>query len=320
MKKTINVVIYFLKSKISLKKRAQLGFDAYCNTLTRYAGKKVLSTQDVNDVIFDLINNKQPFCVARYGATELFCSSCFEFDIKMKKNKAIKQLGEWSGFFPTNINYGEKFNSLIRKSSGFVDVLGIWALRFEEYYIKHYLPLDSKITALFSLEPWRNAKNPWSAALKDKKVLVIHPFENTINEQYKKRLEIFPGTNILPEFELKTLKAVQTIAGEKDERFETWFDALEWMYEEALKIDFDVAIIGCGAYGLPLAAKLKEAGKQAIHLGGATQILFGIRGKRWDEDENQKEVRKWYNDAWVYPSEKDVPRNAKSVEGGCYWR
>ena len=46
---------------------------------------------------------------------------------------------------------------------------------------------------------------------------------------------------------------------------------------------FDVAIIGCGAYGMPLAAMLKQAGKQAIHLGGATQLLFGIKGKRWEE-------------------------------------
>ena len=53
------------------------------------------------------------------------------------------------------------------------------------------------------------------------------------------------------------------------------------MYTEAVKIDFDTAIIGCGAYGFPLAAKLKAAGKQAFHMGGATQLLFGIKGSRW---------------------------------------
>ena len=118
---------------------------------------------------------------------------------------------------------------------------------------------------------------------REKKVLVIHPFEKSIQEQYKKRVMIFPNSQILPEFELKTLKAVQTLCGEQDERFETWFDALDYMYEQALNIDFDVAIIGCGAYGMPLASKLKNAGKQAIHLGGATQLLFGIKGYRWEE-------------------------------------
>jgi threonine dehydrogenase-like Zn-dependent dehydrogenase len=39
------------------------------------------------------------------------------------------------------------------------------------------------------------------------------------------------------------------------------------MIDEIGKIDFDVAILGCGAYGLPLAAAIKGMGKQAIHLG-----------------------------------------------------
>lgn len=81
----------------------------------------------------------------------------------------------------------------------------------------------------------------------------------------------------MPEFELKVLKAVQTLAGGQDDRFTDWFEALDYMYCEALKMEFDVAIIGCGAYGMPLAAKLKQAGKKAVHLGGVTQILFGIK-------------------------------------------
>lgn len=119
---------------------------------------------------------------------------------------------------------------------------------------------------------------------------------------------------------MKTLKAVQTIAGEKDDRFETWFEALEWMYNEAIKIDFDVAIIGCGAYGFPLAAKLKEAGKQAIHLGGATQLLFGIKGKRWKNNKAFDYVSKYFNNDWIYPLEEDTPKRAENIEDGCYWK
>lgn len=55
-----------------------------------------------------------------------------------------------------------------------------------------------------------------------------------------------------------------------------------WYYLKfyfAMKINFDTAIIGCGAYGMPLAAQIKNAGRQAIHLGGAVQLLFGIKGE-----------------------------------------
>ena len=92
------------------------------------------------------------------------------------------------------------------------------------------------------------------------------------------------------------------------------------MYKEAMKLDFDIAILGCGAYGLPLAAKIKQAGKQAIHLGGVTQILFGIKGKRWEEMEDYRYIKNLMNDAWVYPNVQDTPKNAKIVEGGCYWK
>jgi len=127
---------------------------------------------------------------------------------------------------------------------------------------------------------------------------------------------LFNNNDILPEFTLLTLKAVQTVAGQRDERFETWFDALEFMFNEAMKKDFDIAILGCGAYGFPLAAKLKLAGKQAIHLGGATQLLFGIEGNRWDD---HPVISKLYNEYWVRPIESEKPKNANSVEGACYW-
>ena len=82
----------------------------------------------------------------------------------------------------------------------------------------------------------------------------------------------------MPEFELSCVKAVQTIADEKDDRFKDWFDALNYMYRECMKRDFDIALIGCGAYGMPLAVRLKQAGKQAVHIGGSLQLLSGIIG------------------------------------------
>ena len=121
---------------------------------------------------------------------------------------------------------------------------------------------------------------------------------------------------MLPDFELKTIKAVQTIAGQKSE-FETWFDALDSMKEKIRNIDFDIAIIGCGAYGFPLASFVKDLGKQAIHLGGVTQLLFGIKGKRWEEWKHYTELRKNNGENWIYSDE--IPENYKKIEGGCYW-
>lgn len=105
--------------------------------------------------------------------------------------------------------------------------------------------------------------------------------------------------------------------------FKDWFEALRKMEDDIDKLDFDIAIIGCGAYGLPLAAHIKQSGRKAIHLGGVTQILFGIKGKRW-ENPVQKMCKYGYypdlmNEYWVRLVESEKPRTANQVEGGCYW-
>lgn len=124
------------------------------------------------------------------------------------------------------------------------------------------------------------------------------------------------GYEILPEFELITYKAIQTIAGNNTEKYEDWFQALSIMIEDIKKIDFDIAIIGCGAYGFPLAAECKRMGKKAIHLGGQTQVVFGILGKRYD---NSTGLKPYINEYWVRPSDEERPANYQNVEGGCYW-
>lgn len=283
----------------------------------KYGNKQFLDGQSGNDKITELLNSKSPFMVARFGSTELaIMRQCMEMKLGIRKylqTDLRRQFQNWSGFFPDNVDLITEFSELMLKSCSLVDLLGVWYNPMEDYFVSKYN--DAMVTTeLTGLEPWYH-NNPWSKCLKGKKVLVIHPFAETIQKQYKKKGFIYSG-DLLPEFELYTVKAVQTIAGEKDERFKTWFEALDYMYEESVKINFDVAIIGCGAYGFPLAAKIKNRGKQAIHLGGPTQLLFGIKGKRWDE---RPEVAKFYNEYWVRPGASEGVNKKSIVEGGCYW-
>jgi hypothetical protein len=161
-------------------------------------------------------------------------------------------------------------------------------------------------------------QEPWSGALAGKVVLVIHPFARSIDSQYRvSRHRLFADPNVLPEFELKTIRAVQTIAG-NTAGFASWFDALDHMRDQIANERFDVAIVGAGAYGLPLGAFVKSLGKQAIHLGGATQVLFGITGHRW-ETEYRTSIGAMINEHWVRPLPEETPESASTVENGCYW-
>lgn len=76
---------------------------------------------------------------------------------------------------------------------------------------------------------------------------------------FKKKIS-FSNSDVLPDFELITLKAIQSLGGTK--QFTDWFEALNWMQQKMDKIDYDICLIGCGAYGFPLAAHAKRMGKK----------------------------------------------------------
>lgn len=283
------------------------------------AGRPVLTIECANDYIHERLLKDKPFMACRFGSTELRLIADVEaVKIRLKRSIDIRKwndLNQYSGFFPNDMKYAMRFANLYYELVPESDLLAVWNNAHEDYMLKKYAKAAS-ISGLRSLEPWYTSGRPWTDALQGKKVLVIHPFTETIQKQYLKRELLFDNDQILPEFELHTIKAVQTLADETDERFATWFDALEYMYEETHKVDFDVAILGCGAYGLPLAAKIKRDGKKAIHMGGATQLLFGIKGARWD---NHSIISKLYNESWVRPSDNEGFKKSHSIEGGCYW-
>ncbi|GAL88714.1 hypothetical protein JCM19538_1149 [Jejuia pallidilutea] len=266
--------------------------------------------------------------IARYGSTEMV--NIINYIGVKQNNRSIKdfitgkslkwwwdpsvmkQLQVWSGFFPPTQKHIETFCDLMLEDTQQVDILGSWL--HEERHLAQGLSRAKRIM-LEDLEPFF-CSNPWTKALEGKKVLVVHPFVSTIEKQYKKRDLLFDN-NLLPEFDLKTIKAVQSVAGTETE-FKDWFEALEYMKQQIDATDYDICIIGCGAYGFPLAAHVKRSGKKAIHMAGATQLLFGIIGKRW-EDYIVFPYMNLFNEHWVRPGENEKPKNANVVEGACYW-
>ena len=312
--------IIFLKEYIHGKwivKHSGEGGDAFFEThMTHCNGKRILERDETNTFIKNRILSGQPFMVCRFGATELATMKTFDFELKSRYEAQLSRVHTLSGLFPETEKIGKQFTDLMISSIPQADLIGIWPQEFEEYYTKQYGSEALEYTRLRHLEPWVNPENPWTAALRGKRVLIVHPFTESIAKQYERREQLFPGTEILPEFDLQLLKSVQTSGGGEDERFKTWFDAYEWMKEEILKQEFDVAVLGCGAYGFPLAAEIKKAGKQAIHFGGGTQLLFGIMGSRWEKSDR---ITKYVNEAWSRPLQSERPADANSVEKACYW-
>ena len=282
--------------------------------------KPIRFEQQGQDRIRELIARGKPLMVARLGATEL---RCLRYYLENRVNKHIPysnrvkhSISNLSGFFPVDDDSLDAFCQLFLGHVRQVDIMAVWLNQYEDIICNTFCP-DAELIDLTCIEPFWFS-NPWSETLAGKKVLVIHPFAESINKQYtEKRHLLFPSPNILPEFELFTIKAVQSLAGERTQ-FSTWFDAFHYMCDQIAKIDFDICLIGAGAYGLPLASFAKQLGKQAIHMGGVTQILFGIKGKRWEELYTDT-IALLFNEHWIRPMESETLRNKDVVEKGCYW-
>lgn len=281
----------------------------------------------VQQEIARLLLSDTPCMIARFGSVELQAVVDCLFPPTMKNalrfvNGKIPSWGYApstmhtmhinAGFFPPTKAMLDRFGQLMLECMPMVDMLGSW--RREESIVMPYMPNVERVP-LYALEPYYY-DNPWTPALEGKKVLVIHPYEDTIRKQHERYEVLFEDKRLAPKYELQTLKAVQSIAGNKPAEFDDWFQALDWMKGEVDKRDFDIAIIGCGAYGFPLAAHVKKIGKKAVHLGGAVQNLFGISSNAAEKLDWMKKV---INDYWVRPSAEETPKHSEKVENSRYW-
>ncbi len=287
-----------------------------------YYSETINSPNTACNIINEAITSDRPCMISRFGSNELdatlnfrkghplsFLRTFFPFWVGEKTKERMLMN---AGFFPNDNKSLSRFADLIINLVGDIDILGTWVGTEEN------LPLarNCKRVKLMYLDPFWS-KEPWTAQLKDKKILVVHPFAESINNQYAQRELLSDNKDILPKFaSLTVIKAVQSIGGETN-GFNTWFDALNYMENEIDKVDYDVALIGCGAYGMPLAAHCKRMGKKAIHLGGTLQLMFGIRGNRWETE--QDIYKQFMNEHWVRPLESERPKTAQNIENACYW-
>lgn len=140
--------------------------------------------------------------------------------------------------------------------------------------------------------------------------------------KYIEKIERFPlrMVNKLIYHGQRKPKGIELMSGEElnDYIYQGLMSEAPFMVARFGSIELDAALYPY-LVSLPLWKRYQlytqRMGKKAVHLGGATQILFGIKGKRWDEN---PAVSKFYNEYWVRPlPEESVRKN--NVEGGCYW-
>jgi len=298
---------------------------------TRIGRRKIHKASAANQILIGAASSPLPLAVSRLGTTENAVVKHYvqnQVDGRCAFPESLKQaIKELSGFFPIDDDSVSRFSRETLEQLEEINVMGIRSERREhsfwsqEKFLLTKIARQSTLIDFNALVPIGNPQS-WTRELKGRKVLVVHPFARTLTQQFAKRHELFDIPDFLPDCDLDVLAAVQSVGDNSSQTgFATWFDALDHMKKEIARRDFDIALIGAGAYGLFLAAECKRLGKVGIHIGGATQLLFGILGKRWTEPSSpdSRSVLPFINEHWTGPTKAEIPAGASKVEGGCYW-
>lgn len=272
---------------------------------------KKLSSDESNLRIKQIIGRNEPFMITRVGLGGETAVSA----LTLSGQAIPDQIKSWfyinAGFYGSTdyTNYANYYKRALINS----DLVAYWNFPGFQEMEDFLVPEEKELIDISALESFR-FENPWTQALEGKKVLIIHPFKQTIENQLSIRNQIWKNQLILPEAEWKVYKSVQSIGGNGPHK--DWYESFDAMCNDIGHIDFDIALLGCGSYGLPLCDFIKtKMNKSCVYVGGGLQLYFGILGKRWEGEDLKPHI----NQYWTKPSQTEKPLHGNLVENGCYW-
>lgn len=290
----------------------------------RRMGANLLTESEATQKIRTAIETGQSFAAGRIGGIEIrWLHWLLNGSLA---SKGMEELHTNVGLFPNDPEIFREFLQVYGRSLSSLDLLGIWYGKNEARLYREF-KMTADITEvspiLLNMEEIAvGIDTSWLSSLSGKKVAVISSFASLIKERANKTTwnQYWNGRIVWP-------SGVEFIAlpfpyGQESSTAETYVNSLRLL--ETFKETWtsvisvaDVVLSGCGGYALPLLAWTKSLGKPSIHLASHVQVLFGIKGGRWDNRNGT--LAHLYNDHWIRPSAQDRPAIASSIEGGCYW-
>lgn len=180
--------------------------------------------------------------------------------------------------------------------------------------------------AIDALEPDRSnpydEENCYLPSFEGAKVLVVSSMADLLVERATKETYERVWSKIGAEWFQPSKVEALTFPYIYDETVQAQHSSVWDIYEEVVEQmrsrDFDVALIAAAGLGLPLAHAAKKLGAIGISLGGHLQVMFGVHGKRWQQDSAWSSL--YVNDSWITPPPRMRPVNARGLaDDGAYW-
>jgi hypothetical protein len=270
------------------------------------------------------LENDSGLLVGRNGTIELSMMMQDGVDIGsaqiLERNAGIFPITQQSIFY--------KWRDASIRATQSADVIAAgWYEPLREAEVKAFETWQVKAATipLRSLEPYYvEPQEQWTRLLSGHSVAVVSSFTKTAAAQViKGSSQLWGDKNVIPDnvdwswIQTGHPRSIARGRNEWPPHVHSWQQAAKHVVSEVVLSGARFALIGCGGLGMPIGKMLKDRGVIAIVLGGAIQVLFGIKGNRW---QTHNEIHKFWNDEWVWPSEEETPAGASSVESACYWK
>ena len=231
-----------------------------------------------------------------------------------------------TGVFPSTPEFLPYFTSWYLTQIQQANILGLMGAKREEKIITN-LNIHSQFTHYQTMEPDRSipeiTNNCYLPLFENKKILLISPYAKFIQSRAQKEVyenawkiigkSWFNPANVMSlEIPYSYFSAKQT-----HEKFGDSITLYKSICDQINCYEYDVALIGAGALGIPIANHIKHQGKVGISLGGHLQVTFGVAGARWRRD---PEWRAYLNETWVDVPKIYHPFSKESLtDHGAYW-
>lgn len=282
-------------------------------------------SEKIKNGIQAALAEKRGFLVGRNGTIEMEVLLSRHNGLQLEPRQ-ILQLERNAGVFPTT---SASISTWIRKTlvavldsdllvAGWYKPIAADELEFLRVIGKRgpYLPLRA-------LEPYYVPEAyQWTSALEGRRVAVVSSFAQTACQQALSSDAVWSGRAVLPKatyLPVETRYSPRLAQGRAEwpDTVTSWDAAVTDVVNRVIEQNAEIVLIGCGGLGMVIGHELRMRGKVCIVMGGAIQVLFGIKGQRW---KNHSIISTFWNDAWVWPRLEDTPGGADEVEDGCYWK
>jgi len=267
-----------------------------------------------------LLRDRRPFAAGKIGTAEILGLDYFDRFFQGGLGitswvRPARRLANNAGFFPVELDAYRGWNREMRASIAHLDFVCLWQT---DPFLRLY---ESKFVSK-NAEKAQRIPMGWLGKsilheIADFRCLFISPFIKTMQMQLPRMRQIHDPENQMNTNWEKLASNIRFLRCPlqwhlEPSPYRSWAEGLEILSGKVAQEQFDVALIGAGAWSLPLAAQIKKSGRSAIHTGGETQLFFGIKGQRWNHID-------FYNSAWVSVLPEETPELRAKIDDACYW-